>query len=148
MTMRDSCSNVLLKKAIAPQSVSDNTALVSSILDCVDAGEVMFGILTGSIADADATFAVLFEHGDEADLSDHAAVADADLVSQTPGTAPETAAGFQFDDDSEVRKIGYIGTKRYLRVTITPANNASAALVAAFWELRRLRLAPVTQPES
>jgi hypothetical protein len=29
-----------------------------------------------------------------------------------------------------VFKIGYIGMKRYFRVTITPANNTSASLLA------------------
>jgi hypothetical protein len=143
--MRDSVSNVMLKRAIAPQSVADDTALVSAIIDCQGFSELMFGILIGSIADANATFAVLVEHGDAADLSDAAAVADADLSSQTPGTAPEAAAGFQFDDDNEVRKIGYTGVKRYVRLTVTPSGNGSAALIAAFAALRRPAVAPVTQ---
>ena len=36
-------------------------------------------------------------------------------------------ASSQFDDDNEVRRLGYIGKKRYTRFTITPAANASAA---------------------
>ena len=37
----------------------------------------------------------------------------------------------QFDDDDETRKIGYLGDKRYIRLTITPSANASAALFSA-----------------
>jgi hypothetical protein len=65
----------------------------------------------------------LLEEGDAANLSDAAAVADADMVSQANGTAPETAAAFTFADDGETRAIGYIGSKRYIRLTLTPANN-------------------------
>lgn len=114
-------------RAISPVSVADNTAQVSQIFDTRGMMGIALIIALGSIADADATFTVLVEEGDESDLSDATAVADADLI----GT--EALAGFQFDDDNELRKIGYNGSKRYLRATITPANNASAALIAAIW---------------
>jgi hypothetical protein len=116
-----------LKRAISPVSVADNTAQVSEILDTRDMGAVMLAIATGSIADADATFAVLIEEGNASNLSGGNAVADADLI----GT--EALAGFQFDDDNECRKIGYVGNKRYIRATITPTGNASAALLSAMW---------------
>lgn len=129
--MRDAISQTQVKRVLSPVSVSDNTAQVGQIIDHQGYDKAAYVILTGSIADADATFTVLLEEGDASNLSDAAAVADADMVSQTSGTAPETAAGFQFDDDNEVRKLAYIGAKRYTRLTITPANNASAAVVAA-----------------
>ena len=65
------------------------------------------------------------------------AVPDAEL------NGTEAAAGFQFDDDNETRKIGYVGNKRYVRLTITPANNASAALIAAVALLGGASDAPV-----
>src|SRR3546814_753168 len=129
--MRDMTTGVQVKRAISPVSVADNTAAVSQIIDRQGYQALTFLIATGSLADADATFAVLVEHGDADDLADAAAVADDMLLSQLAGTAPEMAASFQFDDDNEVRKIGYVGDKRYVRLTITPANNASAGLLAA-----------------
>jgi hypothetical protein len=143
--MRDSISDIQVKRAISPVSVSDNTAQTSQIIDMQGYGSLAFLILIGSVADADTTFAVLVEHGDASNLSDAAAVSDGDMVSQTYGTAPETAAGFQFDDDNEVRKIGYIGNKRYVRLTITPANNASAAVLAAVAVLGKPDVVPVVQ---
>ena len=125
--MRDIANNLDLKRAISPVSVADNTAQVSQILDTRDYESVMLGILLGSIADADATFAVTFEHGDAANLSDAAAVP-ADYLNGTT-----TLAGFVFSDDDKLRKIGYVGIKRYIRATITPSANASAALLAALW---------------
>lgn len=123
--MKDLMNNIHPIRAISPVSVSDNTAQVGQIIDMLGYNSLTFVIATGSIADADATFAVLVEDGDNSGLSDAAAVTDANLI----GT--ETLAGFQFDDDDETRKIGYIGSKRYVRLTITPAANAAAALFSA-----------------
>lgn len=123
--MRDLHNNIDVRRAISPVSVADNTAQVSQIIDMQGFSSCEFIIATGSIADADATFTVLIEDGDDSGLTDAAAVTDTNLL----GT--EAAAGFQFDDDDTTKKIGYRGTKRYVRMTITPASNASAALLAA-----------------
>lgn len=140
MASKDLHNNIDVKRAISPVSEAGNTALVSQILDTRGYESVELVISTGSIADADATFTVLIEDGDNAALSDAAAVADTFLL----GT--EAQAGFQFDDDNECRKIGYVGGKRYLRATITPANNASAALISAVWLLGNARTAPSANP--
>ena len=140
MASKDLHNNIDVKRAISPVSEAGNTALVSQIIDTRGYESVELVILTGSIADADATFTVLIEDGDSATLTDNAAVADTFLL----GT--EAQAGFQFDDDNECRKIGYVGGKRYVRATITPANNASAALIAAVWVLGHARTAPTANP--
>ena len=140
MASKDLHNNIDIKRAISPVSVADNTAQVSQILDTRGYESVELVIATGSIADADATFTVLIEDGDSATLTDAAAVSDTFLL----GT--EALAGFQFDDDNECRKIGYVGGKRYVRATITPANNASAALLSAVWVLGHARTAPTANP--
>lgn len=138
--MRDIHNSLHPLRAISPVSVSDNTAQVSQIIDRQGYHALEFVIATGSIADADATFTVLVEDGDAANLSDAAAVADANLLGL------ETQAAFQFDDDNETRKIGYIGNKRYVRLTITPVNNASAALLSAVAILGAPHVAPTANP--
>lgn len=147
MSKRDAVSRSVLKTMIAPIAATDDTPLVSAIIDVRGAKSVLLGILTGILADAAATFTPLLEEGDDAALADAAAVADADMISQTSGTAPETAAAFTQAHDSQVRKLGYIGSKGYIRLTITPAGNASSAPIAAFAELE-LTSVPVTQPTS
>ena len=143
--MRSMAHNIAVKRVLSPVSVSDNTAQVGEIIDRLGFNSLTYLIATGAIADVDATFAVLLEESDAANMAGANAVADADMISQTPGAAPETAAAFQFDDDNEVRKIGYVGNKRYTRLTITPANNASAALLSAIAVLGHPHGAPVTQ---
>ena len=98
----DLMNNIHVLRAISPVSVADNTAQVSQIIDRRGYGSLTFAIATGSIADADATFTVLVEHGDNSGLSDAAAVPDSELI----GT--EVLAGFQFDDDNETRKVAYL----------------------------------------
>lgn len=138
--MKDLMNNIHVARALSPVSVSDNTAQVSQIIDRRGYDSLTFVIAAGSVADADVTFTVLVEDGDASNLSDAAAVADSELL----GT--ELLAGFQFDDDNEPRKIGYVGNKRYVRLTITPANNASAALLAAVAVLGHPTLAPTANP--
>ncbi len=138
--MKDLVSLIHVKRAISPVSVADNTAQVSQIIDRQGFDGLAFLIATGSIADADATFTVLVEDGDDSGLSDAAAVTDANLI----GT--EVLAAFQFDDDNEVRKIGYSGAKRYVRLTITPVNNASAAVLSAVAVLNGPHNAPTDNP--
>lgn len=138
--MRDLARNINPIRAISPVSVADNTPQVSQIIDRRGYDSLTFIIATGSIADADATFTVLVEEDDAPGFGTATAVADADLV----GT--ELLAGFQFDDDNETRKIGYIGNKRYVRLTITPANNASAAFLCAVAQLGHPSIAPTPNP--
>lgn len=121
-------------------TVSDNTAVVSGIVDRKGFDSLTFLIAAGTLADADATFVTLVEEGDAANLSDAAAVADADLI----GT--EVLASFQFDDDGEARKIGYKGTKRYVRCTVTPANNTGSAPIAIIPVLGSPTVGPTINP--
>lgn len=138
--MRDGHNVIDVKRVISPVSVSDDTAQVGQIIDRQGFGTVEYVIATGSIADSNATFAVLLEESDDSSMSGATAVADADLL----GT--EALAGFQFDDDNECRKLGYKGHKRYTRLTITPSGNASAALLSAVAILGRPANMPTTNP--
>lgn len=138
--MKDLFNKIHPLRVIAPVSVADNTAQVGQIIDKKGFESLTYVIGLGAIADADATFIVLLEESDDPAMSGAVAVADADLL----GT--ELLAGFQFDDDNETRKLGYIGAKRYTRLTITPVNNASAALLSAVAVLGHPMIAPTLNP--
>lgn len=137
---KDFFNNIHPIRALSPvASAADNTPLVSQIIDRLAAKSITFLIATGALPDADATFTVLVEHGDAANLSDAAAVPDSELL----GT--EVLASFTFADDDKTRKIGYIGNKRYVRLTITPAANASASLLCVIALLHRYNV-PTPNP--
>lgn len=137
---RDMHNNIQQKVAISPVVVADNTAQVSAIIDRSGFGTLEFIIATGTLADPNATFTVLVEDGDAANLADAAAVDDKYLL----GT--EALASFDFSKDDAALRIGYAGYKRYVRLTITPGGNSADAPLAAVAILGAPKLAPVANP--
>ncbi|MEQ1901871.1 MAG: hypothetical protein ABL866_14205 [Devosia sp.] len=138
--MRDLANNLHTARALSPVVAgTDNTAYVSQKLDMLGYESAMLAIMIGANTDADATFTVLIE--DSPDNTNFTAVDDAYL------TGTEVLASFQFDDDNETRKIGYVGTQRYLRATITPANNGAGNIyMAAVWILGNPSRKPTANP--
>jgi len=125
--MRDLYNNIEVRRALSPVAVAitDDTVQTSEIIDMRGWKSMVFVILTGGLVDANAVYAVLIEDGDDSGLSDNVAVVDAELL----GT--ELLIGFDFADDDDVRKIGYRGEKRYVRMKITPSGNSGDAPLAA-----------------
>jgi hypothetical protein len=127
--MFDTLHTTKFKNAIAPVVVTNNTAQVGAWIDRSGFQSLTFAIETGTLTGT-PTFTVLMEEANAADQSDAAAVADGDMISQVAGTAPEAAAGLGVAISNNVAKIGYIGTKKYVRLTVTPASNTNAPLAA------------------
>lgn len=121
--------------ALATVSVADDTPQNGAIIDTQGFESLTVAVQSGALTDADATFAVKLQHGNEADGSDLADVAADDLL----GAAP----AFTFADDNVVKRVGYRGTKRYVRVVVTPANNLAAAQFSAVAVLGHPRELPV-----
>lgn len=134
--MHDIHNDIEVRTAVSARQVSDNTAAVGSIIDLADCLACEFIITTGTLADADMTLTALLEHSDASNMSGAVAVPDSDLI----GT--EALASFTFANDNTTKKLGYKGIKRYVRLTLTPANNASAADFAAVVVLKK-RVNPV-----
>lgn len=130
-----------LQVAIPPVAArTDNTAIVSTVCSMAGAHSLMLALVTGTNTDANATFAVLLEEGDEF-AGSFSAVADADLI----GT--EALAGFTFADDAECRKLGYKGSKKYVRATVTPSGNDSGNIfLAGVWVRGHLENGPSANP--
>lgn len=141
MTMKDLHNDITVGRALSPAAaITDNTAQVCQIIDTqfYEAQEYVINI--GSLVDADATFTVLLEDGDDSGLSDAAAVADDFLL----GT--EAEASFTFAADNSTRRLGYVGKKRYTRMTITPAGNTGDAFFSVLSVLGFPRHAPTANP--
>lgn len=141
--MRDIANHLNFKPAITPAAArTDNTPIVSTILDTKGYGSAMLALVTGTNTDTNATFAVLLEESDDSGMSGAGAVADTDLI----GT--ESLAGFTAaDDDGKARKLGYIGNKRYIRATVTPSGNDSGNIfLAGVWVLGNPASAPTPNP--
>lgn len=121
---RDLMNNIHPVVAIAPVVVTDGTAQVSAAIDVRQYRSVTFVIALGTLADADATWAVTVKEGANSTQGNHTAVADKDLI----GT--EALAGFTFSDDGETRKIGYKGDQDFVSIEIddVTANTGNAPM--------------------
>lgn len=126
MASKDIHNSLHFVPLIAPAAArTDDTAIVSAVIDTAGYESVELVLITGTNTDADATFAVLVEDDTASGFGTGAAVADTFLL----GT--EAAAGFTFGDDVECRKIGYVGGKRYVRMTVTPSGNGAGNIFLA-----------------
>jgi len=145
--LRDLHNNIDVRAVLAPvaAALADDTAQVGLVIDHLGYDAAEYVIVTGTLADAGATFTVLLEEGDtgtagSTTLSDAAAVADADLI----GT--EALASFTQASDVKCFKLGYKGAKRYTRITITPSGNAGNAPMAVVCVLGHPHQAPTANP--
>lgn len=121
--MKDLHNNIKTEVAFNTAAISSDTTTAGNIIDLQGFESAEFAILAGTLTDG--TYTPLLEEGDASDLSDAAAVADADLL----GT--EAAAALAATDDNTVTKLGYIGSKRYVRLSIVSASTTSGGTVSA-----------------
>ena len=137
--MKDLHNNIQALRAFAPVSGgANNTAVVSQIIDTQGANALEFIISLGNLADDDATFALTAQESNAANMDGSNQVAATDLLGTTAG------ASFIFSDDNKVAKIGYVGSKRYVTVTITPSANTGAWLHSGVAIKHLLGVAPNT----
>lgn len=124
--MKDLLNIVNLRQALAPQvQTNASGAMVGAIIDRQGFESLTFAIVLGAVTDANVTAAVTVDHGDDPALADAAAVPAADLI----GTY--ALAGFDFAADNACRKIGYVGPKRYVRLTVTSTSNDAGSIPIA-----------------
>ena len=138
--MRDMANNLTPKPVLAPAVGTDDTPLVGAIIDRLGYDSLTYIFQTGTLADAGATWTVLIEESDAANMDGAAAVADADLI----GT--EALASFNQGADGKCLKLGYVGNRRYTRLTLTPSGNAGNAPISAVAILGMPHSRPTANP--
>jgi len=121
--MRDLHNNIKAEVALDTAAISSDTTTAGNIIDMQGFGSVEFVMQSGTLTDG--TYTPLIEEGDASNLSDAAAVADSDLL----GT--EANAAFASTDDNAVNKIGYIGNKRYVRLSIVSSGTSTGGTLSA-----------------
>lgn len=121
--MRDFHNNVKAEVALNTSAISTSTTTIGNIIDLQGYGAVEFIIQSGTLTDG--SYTPLIEEGSAADLGDATAVADSNLL----GT--EAAAAFALADDNVVKKVGYVGNKRYVRLSIVSSAVSTGGTVSA-----------------
>lgn len=119
--MKDLYHDILCEPMIDADAYTGDAKSGDHIIDLQGYEAVLIIVQAGDIT-AGGTFEL--KEGDESDLSDAAAVADADILG--------TESVFANDDDNKVKTFGYIGTKRYIRLDFkTDGWNGDFGAVAA-----------------
>lgn len=136
--MRDGAQKAKYETAIAPVDAGDDTLVTGLVIDTANFDELTFVFNVGIMADAGATWTVEVFSDSAVGMGTESAVDDAFLI----GT--EAAVSWIQTDDATVRKIGYIGPDRYVRVKVQPAGNAGSSPYGCIAELGAPRKGPQT----
>jgi hypothetical protein len=131
--MQDTHNTFKKVVALTPRAaIATDTTTVGTAIDLQGYESCEFVILSGVLTDG--TYTPLIEESD--DNSSYSAVADADLLST------EAAEAFAATDDAEAHSIGYVGHKRYVRLSIVSAGTTSGGFLAAMAYLGHARHNP------
>jgi hypothetical protein len=124
MAKKDLKNSILEKVALNIQAISSDTTTDGAAIDTKGYQSVTFVLQSATLTDG--TYTPVIEESDTGAFSgEENAVADADLL----GT--EAAAAFAATDDNEVRRIGYVGNKRYVRLTLVSASTSTGGTLGA-----------------
>ncbi len=137
--MKSLYHNLQTRRALSPvAAVTGDTPFVSEIIDMQGFENMLWVLVIGELADADATFVVLMQESDDSGMSGATAVADSDMEGS------EALATFLFSGDDTTEKLEYHGQKRYVRLTVTPSDNSGNIYLAAVAIMGSARHLPVS----
>ena len=132
---KDTFHNIKQEVALNPQTIATDTTTVGSIIDTQDWESLVVGLISGTVTDGDYT--LLLEDGDDSALSDASVVADEFLLGTEAG-----ASLTEDTDDGKMTKLGYLGCKRYVRVSVVSTNTSTGGIVGAYSILSHGRYVP------
>lgn len=138
MTTRDIHNTLFPIIGLVFALINSDTTTVGIIIDTAESpgyNSLEFLFLSATITDG--TYTPLIEHGDDPALSDAAPVPDNQLV----GT--EAAAAFVAADDDKVKRIGYVGNKRFVRASLVSIGTTAGGNLGAIAQRGHARNNPV-----
>lgn len=133
MVTKEITRNLRNEIALNIQAITTDTTTAGNIIDTADFdGGVNITLLSGVYTDG--TYDVLIEDGNDSGLSDAVAVVDDLLTGEDPisSNTPEVQA--QISATNEIKKIGYVGAKRYIRLSVVSTATTSGATLGAIVE--------------
>lgn len=135
MAKKDIHSELRPIVAVNITTMSSNTTATGNNIDLLGFEGVEFFHFSGGITDGDYT--LIIQEGDT--TASYSNVADADLLGL------EADASFtDNDDDNKVGKIGYRGSKRYVRALIVSSSVTTGGTVGCLAVLGSPHIAPVS----
>src|SRR3989304_3263919 len=131
----------LVERSISPVRVRTAT-IVGEINDMLGFDVATYLMASGTILAGAAT--PLIEHGNDPSLTDAVAVEDPELLPS--GVNQEALATFYTSSDDQVRKLSYIGSLRFVRLTLFESTSWSGNDYSAICLKHRLPRPPAVQP--
>ena len=124
-------------RALSPVAImSGDATYTSQTIDTAGHESTMFVIMSGALTDG--TYTCDLYGGDASNMSDEAVCTQPDMLGQAPA--------FTFNKDTEdntVKKVQYIGTKRYVRLKIVQASSSTGGYINAVAIQANARKEPV-----
>jgi hypothetical protein len=121
MTSREQTGDFKLLPALNYTAISSDTTTNGTGIDTTDYESVTFAYQSHTLTDG--TYTPLIRESD--DNSTYTDVADADL------TVTEASVAFAATADNTVKKIGYTGTKKYVRASVVSTGTSSGGGMSA-----------------
>lgn len=122
--LRDLKTKHAVEVALNITAISSDTTTDGETIDLQGKSGCLFTVFSGTLTDGSYT-PIIEESATGSFGGEETAVADADLI----GT--EAGAALALTDDNSVKTVGYIGDKRYVRITIVSASTTSGGTVGA-----------------
>lgn len=120
MASIDLKSKIKQEVALNIQAISSDTTTAGNEIDTAGYESVVFVLQAGTLTDGDYT--LLVEDSDTSG-SGYVAVSDDFLIG--------TEASTQLDTSNTASRIGYVGKKQYVKVSVVSANTTSGGTVGA-----------------
>ena len=134
----DNVSLFKSSRAISPGAITAGDAtLTSQIIDRAGYESLEFLFLSGTITDS--TFTITLYESDDSGMSGETAVAAGDLL----GLSGAATFTFVAAGDDLVKKVGYKGTKRYVRAKAVQTGATTGGYLCAVALQHAPRFAPV-----
>ncbi len=126
--MRDLHNNIKVTTVLAPAVIDSDTDTDGAVIDTQGFESLEFALTAGELTDG--VYAAEFEESDElaegGDLDGGTEVAAEDLL----GAAPS----FDFEEEADpgaTKKVGYIGSKRYVKLIVASTGTDDGGIIGA-----------------
>ncbi len=137
MATREIESNIKALSALDIQAITTDVTTDGNVIDMQGFSSLEFILFSGTLTDG--SYTPLIEESDEITFGgEETPVADSDL------TKTEASVAFADSDDDTVKKIGYIGGKRFVRMTLVSASTSTGGTIGCLAIQGHPYIAPVS----
>lgn len=126
MAQFDIHNGSIFEVAFETETIASAGTTAGEVIDMQDVQALEFALISGAMSGTASTLAPKVQHFDSIDESDIADVPSDYLV----GTIADATFALP-TDSNKVKSIGYVGKKRYVKLSVTVAGDTPSAVISA-----------------